>query len=277
MVIGKDILGSVKTATSDGGALEDKYEYDAFGTLYQGDLSGGMNLGYLGKPYDSATGLYNYGYRDYSPQAARFTTVDPVRDGSNWYAYVNNDPVNYVDLWGLDMMYSTYVRGSGKIVSTYIPTNSNGSIDYANIKNYSFSATNNVVEKMVETMPVGEEKPELYYPQQFPVGTWNVLPSRETSKDEKKTYGDVVIRTNATQWVDTYGTTQPAEGAQPTNRQQDQGYAMHYSDFPETWGCIRIGSQSEANLLAALSDQALNSPNGRSQLSVIDSNSRKGK
>ncbi|NLE63948.1 MAG: CHAP domain-containing protein, partial [Bacteroidales bacterium] len=32
---------------------------------------------------------------------ARFTTVDPIRDGSNWFSYVVNDPVNYVDLWGL--------------------------------------------------------------------------------------------------------------------------------------------------------------------------------
>ena len=31
----------------------------------------------------------------------RFTTVDPIRDGANWFAYVNNDPVNYIDLWGL--------------------------------------------------------------------------------------------------------------------------------------------------------------------------------
>lgn len=31
----------------------------------------------------------------------RFTTVDPIRDGTNWFAYVNNDPVNYVDLLGL--------------------------------------------------------------------------------------------------------------------------------------------------------------------------------
>ena len=99
--LGKDILGSVRTATDGTGAVEGRYEYDAFGTPYAGDLSGGMNLGYLGKPYDTATGLYNYGYRDYSPRAARFTTADPVRDGSNWYAYVNNDPVNYVDLWGL--------------------------------------------------------------------------------------------------------------------------------------------------------------------------------
>jgi RHS repeat-associated protein len=60
-----------------------------------------MNRGYTGKPYDSATGLYDYGYRDYAPAAARFTTVDPIRDGSNWFAYVNNDPVNWVDPWGL--------------------------------------------------------------------------------------------------------------------------------------------------------------------------------
>ena len=83
-----------------GGVIEDRYEYDAFGNPYSGDLSGMMNLGYMVKPYDTSTGLYNYGFRDYKPFAVRFTTVDPIRDGNNWFAYVNNDPVNYVDLWG---------------------------------------------------------------------------------------------------------------------------------------------------------------------------------
>jgi RHS repeat-associated protein len=103
--LGKDLLGSVRSVTIETGTLEDRYEYDAFGTPYQGDLANGMNLGYTGKPYDSATGLYNYGYRDYRPETARFTTIDPIRDGNNWFAYVNNDPVNYVDLWGLDTTY----------------------------------------------------------------------------------------------------------------------------------------------------------------------------
>jgi len=102
MYLGKDVMGSVRTATGDGGALEDRYEYDAFGKPYTGNLDGMMNLGYTGKPYDSATGLYNYGYRDYKPQAARFTTEDPIRDGNNWFAYVNNDPVNWRDPWGLE-------------------------------------------------------------------------------------------------------------------------------------------------------------------------------
>lgn len=46
--------------------------------------------------------MYDYGFRDYSPVSARFTTVDPIRDGSNWFSYVVNDPVNYVDLLGLN-------------------------------------------------------------------------------------------------------------------------------------------------------------------------------
>jgi RHS repeat-associated protein len=60
-----------------------------------------MNRGYTGKPYDSTTGLYDYGYRDYAPATARFTTVDPIRDGSNWFAYVHNNPVSYIDVLGL--------------------------------------------------------------------------------------------------------------------------------------------------------------------------------
>ena len=36
------------------------------------------------------------------PELGRFTTVDPIRDGMNWYVYTGNDPVNYVDLWGLE-------------------------------------------------------------------------------------------------------------------------------------------------------------------------------
>ena len=31
----------------------------------------------------------------------RFATVDPVRDGRNWYVYTANDPVNFIDPWGL--------------------------------------------------------------------------------------------------------------------------------------------------------------------------------
>jgi len=272
MYLGKDVMGSTRSVTVDTGTLEDRYEYDAFGQPYKGDLGGGVNLGYTGKPYDTATGLYNYGYRDYKPQAARFTTVDPIRDGSNWFAYVRNDPVNWVDLWGLDMMYSTYLQGSGKITTTYIPTNSNGSIDYVNIKTYSFSATNNVVTDSRLTMPTDGGQKEFYYPQSFPTGTTDVLPSLAVSADDKdkKYKGDVYIPTTATQTVDTYGTEKPVNGAQSTGTHVDGGYGYHYSESLETLGCLRAGTPEDANKFAALSDKALASDRGISKLTVMD-------
>jgi RHS repeat-associated protein len=94
---GTDLMGTVRSATTDSGSAE-YYEYDVFGKPYGETVS---DYAYTGKPYDPVTGMYNYGYRDYEPQTARFTTIDPIRDGSNWFAYCNNEPVNFLDAWGL--------------------------------------------------------------------------------------------------------------------------------------------------------------------------------
>ena len=71
------------------------------GGIYKGNSPYGLETGYTGKPYDSVTGLSDYGFRDYSPKYARFITEDPIRDGENWFAYVGNNPVNWIDPWGL--------------------------------------------------------------------------------------------------------------------------------------------------------------------------------
>ena len=76
------------------------FDYDVFGNPLQ-DRPERFRHGFTGKEYDSWTGLYNYGFRDYAPVLGRFTTVDPVQDGHNWYAYVNSDPVSWLDPWGL--------------------------------------------------------------------------------------------------------------------------------------------------------------------------------
>ena len=97
-----DLLGSVRTTSNAYGTVENSYSYDAFGSIVEGDLSGTSDYGYLGKQFNKQTGLYNYGYRDYTPATARFTTVDPIHDGENWLTYCKNDSVNHVDLWGLE-------------------------------------------------------------------------------------------------------------------------------------------------------------------------------
>jgi len=98
---GSDILGSVKFITGQGGQELKRIEYDVFGGIYKGNSPYGLETGYTGKPYDAVTGLSDYGFRDYSPAHARFITEDPIRDGENWFAYVGNNPVNWVDPWGL--------------------------------------------------------------------------------------------------------------------------------------------------------------------------------
>jgi len=98
------------------GNTEASYNYDAYGVVYgrgaaerhievipgrPSAFKRGTDYLYTGKRQDAATGLYDYGFRDYAPRLARFTTVDPIKDGRNWYAYVGADPVNLVDPLGL--------------------------------------------------------------------------------------------------------------------------------------------------------------------------------
>jgi len=87
--------------TGPGGDVRDRYEYDAYGQAFEGSFRRINDLGYNGKRTDPTTGLIDYGFRDYAPKLGRFTTSDPIQAGLNWYAYVNNDPMNFTDPFGL--------------------------------------------------------------------------------------------------------------------------------------------------------------------------------
>ncbi len=56
---------------------------------------------YTGKKIDGDTGLVYFGGRWYDPEVGRFMTVDPAKDGLNWYEYCNNNPINFIDPFGL--------------------------------------------------------------------------------------------------------------------------------------------------------------------------------
>ncbi|MEW6296088.1 MAG: RHS repeat-associated core domain-containing protein, partial [Candidatus Diapherotrites archaeon] len=55
------------------------------------------------KPYDENTGLSYYGYRFYVPALGRWLTRDPIGEagGINLYGFVENDPINKIDPYGL--------------------------------------------------------------------------------------------------------------------------------------------------------------------------------
>jgi len=62
----------------------------------------------------------NYGFKDYKPLLGRWTTVDPICSGSNWYVYVNNDPVNWIDPLGLAEIIANDIHGNP--IAVPVPT-----------------------------------------------------------------------------------------------------------------------------------------------------------
>ena len=92
-----DVTGLVDTTT---GAVTD-YTYDAYGNEDNASATDTNPFRYSGEYYDAETGFIYLRARYYDPSIGRFTAEDPIRDGTNWYVYCNNNPVMYIDPWGL--------------------------------------------------------------------------------------------------------------------------------------------------------------------------------
>ena len=108
----EDDLGSIVAVTNSAGALVEQYRYDHFGSVSMfnglGGAIGASAIGnpwlYTGRQLDPETGLYHNRRRFLDPDTGRFLSRDPLGmlDGMNLYAYVNNNPINFIDPFGLE-------------------------------------------------------------------------------------------------------------------------------------------------------------------------------
>lgn len=94
-------------------------EYTPFGELLTEDVSG---FGYRGEYYNAQTGAVYLRARYYEPELGRFNQKDILRGdisvpvSLNRYAYVRNDPVNFVDPSGMSLK-SLVQKGVSKVTN----------------------------------------------------------------------------------------------------------------------------------------------------------------
>jgi len=93
-----------------------------------------LNLGFPGQYYDAESGNWNNGYRDYSSGLGRYVESDPagLAGGINTYAYAFDDPLNFVDPFGLQTVAAQQreiaVQGATNVAAGVVLSDAAGAI-----------------------------------------------------------------------------------------------------------------------------------------------------
>ncbi|WP_295448874.1 RHS repeat-associated core domain-containing protein [uncultured Thiodictyon sp.] len=110
-----DGKGNVVAVTDEAGQVVSAYRYDAYGLRLSSVGDASQPMGFATKRYDDATGLLDFGFRNYSTVSRSWLTRDPIgtQGGANLYEYVTSNPINFVDPFGLSKGGKQNVKDTG--------------------------------------------------------------------------------------------------------------------------------------------------------------------
>ena len=98
-----DHLNRPIAITDSGKAIVWQADYTPFGLRTLVNSTADNDLGFPGQILDEESSFYYNYFRYYDPSTGRYTQSDPIglRGGINTYAYVGNNPLIYIDPYGL--------------------------------------------------------------------------------------------------------------------------------------------------------------------------------
>ncbi|HVA65617.1 MAG TPA: RHS repeat-associated core domain-containing protein, partial [Elusimicrobiota bacterium] len=121
-----DGLGSIVAVTDGTGNVVERIQYEAYGQPVFLDERGsspavesqsftGSPYAFTGREWDQESGMYFYRQRYSDTLTGRYLQQDPLslRTGANAYAYVEDNPVNFVDPNGL--IFLVYLPGTNDL------------------------------------------------------------------------------------------------------------------------------------------------------------------
>jgi len=114
-----DHLNTVWALVDDNGVVAESYNYDTWGNVSVFDESGapltesavGNRFLFHGREYSWTTEFYYFRARWYDPVTARWLSLDPIgiAGGINLYQAFNNNPLNFIDPFGLEIYPTTFI------------------------------------------------------------------------------------------------------------------------------------------------------------------------
>lgn len=103
--VATDQVGTPRVVTEADGTVARQIDRNAFGAVTSDTAPDfPLHVGFAGGVPDPTTDLVRFGQRDYDPTIGRWLGRDPLLllgDQFNFYAYVDNDPINGVDRTGM--------------------------------------------------------------------------------------------------------------------------------------------------------------------------------